>query len=364
MAFDTALHDVTAQVYRVEFAQATNDLTVVKLDGDGAATQTVRLSASQVTAIAALVGTETLDIAVGTTGLTVTVDRNFSLTTDILETAVDNVAAANADVTTFSATFAFDNTDGGISVAAITSLAALTSLDANGAGYNADTGVLRIAIDGDATANEIGFFGIAGVDIDGAGVNTAVTGQTTASTLTIVVDGETLGTITLGTIATSTTATAGGFLDINIGQGIVDNTFAANGGTTSFTFQIGTGVTANVDRVTFAIDTASTSALGINGADILDVANSQSAISTTATAIDSVNSFRATVGAAQNRLEFASSNLAASTENAEAARSQLLDLDIASEITNFTSKQVLMQAGVSMLAQANQLPENLLQLLR
>jgi flagellin len=363
VSFNTSDHDVDGQVYRVEFASATNDLSVIKLDGDGAATQTVRLSSTQTAAITALTGTDTLDIAVGTTGLTVSVDRNFSTATDILESTSNNVAAANADVTGFNATFAFNNTDGGISVAAITSLAALTALDANGAGYNSDTGVLRIGIDGDATANEVGLLALAGVNLS-AGVNTAVASLAAASTFDVTVDGEILGTVTMGAITSSTTATAGGFLEINIGQGIVDNNFTANGGSTSFTFQIGTGTTNNVDRVTFSINTASSSALGISGNDILSDTNSRTAITSIGTAIDSVNSFRANVGAAQNRLDFATSNLAASTENAEAARSQLLDLDIASEITNFTSKQVLMQAGVSMLAQANQLPQNLLQLLQ
>ncbi|MCC2665291.1 MAG: flagellin, partial [Geminicoccaceae bacterium] len=59
-----------------------------------------------------------------------------------------------------------------------------------------------------------------------------------------------------------------------------------------------------------------------------------------------------------------SENLSISIENAEAARSTLQDLDIAAEMTNFTSKQVLMQSGVAMLAQANQLPQNLLRLLQ
>ena len=81
-------------------------------------------------------------------------------------------------------------------------------------------------------------------------------------------------------------------------------------------------------------------------------------------AIDTLNQSRATIGAGQNRLEFASANLASSIENAEAARSTLMDLDIAAEITVFTSKQVLLQAGVAMLAQANQLPQNLLRLLQ
>ena len=79
-------------------------------------------------------------------------------------------------------------------------------------------------------------------------------------------------------------------------------------------------------------------------------------------AVDTLNTARATVGAAQNRLEFASDNLATTIENTEAARSSLLDLDVASEMTMFTSKQILVQSGVSMLAQANQMPQALLKL--
>jgi flagellin len=79
-------------------------------------------------------------------------------------------------------------------------------------------------------------------------------------------------------------------------------------------------------------------------------------------ALDTLNTARAVVGAAQNRLEFASDNLATSIENTEAARSSLLDLDVAKEMTMFTSKQILVQSGVSMLAQANQMPQSLLKL--
>ena len=71
---------------------------------------------------------------------------------------------------------------------------------------------------------------------------------------------------------------------------------------------------------------------------------------------------RALVGASQNRLNFASANIATTTENTEAARSNLMDLDIASEMSTFTSKQILVQAGVAMLAQANRTPEMLLKL--
>ena len=104
--------------------------------------------------------------------------------------------------------------------------------------------------------------------------------------------------------------------------------------------------------------------LALNGGDITDIANSNTASTAVSAAIDTLNTARAGIGAAQNRLEFASDNLASTIENSEAARSNLMDLDVASEMTNFTSKQILVQVGISMLAQANQLPSNLLTLFR
>jgi flagellin len=82
------------------------------------------------------------------------------------------------------------------------------------------------------------------------------------------------------------------------------------------------------------------------------------------TAIDTIATSRAKLGASQNRLEFAGANIATQMENAEAARSTLMDLDVAAEMSIFTSNQILQQAGVSMLAQANQMPQNLLRLFR
>ncbi|WP_372006136.1 flagellin [Tistrella mobilis] len=147
-----------------------------------------------------------------------------------------------------------------------------------------------------------------------------------------------------------------------------NNTFAAtvaNNASTTFTYKIGTGTTAAEDDMAFTLDSAAVAALSAGlAADTLDTrANAETAIDNIATAIDEVNERRAGIGANQNRLEFAAANLASSIENSEAARSELLDLDIASEMTSFTSKQILMQAGVSMLAQANQMPQNLLKLL-
>jgi flagellin len=140
---------------------------------------------------------------------------------------------------------------------------------------------------------------------------------------------------------------------------------AAYTGTTELdlTFKLGTG-TGTEDSLSFTLDSVNTSALGLTSQTIDTEGNANAALSAVNSAIDTLNEFRADVGAAQNRLEFASDNLNISIENQEAARSTLLDLDIAAEMTRFSSKQVLMQTGVAMLAQANQMPQNLLRLLQ
>ncbi len=134
-----------------------------------------------------------------------------------------------------------------------------------------------------------------------------------------------------------------------------------NATTTSFTFKVGTG-TKTYDSLTFSVNSSTASALALNATLITTAANADTASTAVSAAIDTLNQSRADVGAAQNRLTFASNNLATAIENAEAARSNLMDLDVAQEIATFTSKQILVQTGVAMLAQANQLPQNLLRL--
>ncbi len=129
----------------------------------------------------------------------------------------------------------------------------------------------------------------------------------------------------------------------------------------AFTFKVGTGATAN-DAISVSIDGIKATALGINGTDVTSTSNADAASTAISNAIDTLNETRANVGASQNRLEFAQANLATATENTEAARSSLIDLDVAAEMTRFTSQQILVQAGVSMMAQANQMPQNLLRL--
>lgn len=148
--------------------------------------------------------------------------------------------------------------------------------------------------------------------------------------------------------------------------------FGAVAGTTSaaatFDFQVGSGnsvLDAN-NSISITVAEGNFTALigGGAGSDLTLAANAAAASDEIDTAVQAVNTARADIGSSQNRIEFAQNNLAVSIENSEAARSVLLDVDVSAEITKFTSEQVLIQAGVSMLAQANQQPSLLLRLLQ
>ncbi|HWK29038.1 MAG TPA: flagellin [Solirubrobacter sp.] len=108
--------------------------------------------------------------------------------------------------------------------------------------------------------------------------------------------------------------------------------------------------------------TSITDAAGASAA--LDTGGSLAALSTIDSAIKNVSTARANFGAVQNRLEHRLNNLATYQENLTASESRIRDVDMAAEMTNFTKLNILQQAGVSMLAQANQAPQSVLSLLR
>ena len=103
--------------------------------------------------------------------------------------------------------------------------------------------------------------------------------------------------------------------------------------------------------------------MAIAASTVDTIANAQAAGTAVDAAIDLLLSARSTLGAQMSRFDFVSANLATSVENIDAARSTLMDVDVAAEMANYSSKQVVMQASVAMLAQANQMPQNLLKLL-
>lgn len=118
----------------------------------------------------------------------------------------------------------------------------------------------------------------------------------------------------------------------------------------------GSGGLANALSASVRIGGASTGSAG--------VAQVSAALTNITNAIDAVSNLRADFGALQNRLESAVRNMENVMENQSAARSRVLDADFARETANMTRTQILQQAGTAMLAQANQMPQNVLSLLR
>jgi len=140
---------------------------------------------------------------------------------------------------------------------------------------------------------------------------------------------------------------------------------------TSLTFQIGANTTAD-DTITIATtdmsqDTTITAVTSTSTA-LIDASATLGAIGTVIdnidAALDSVNDTRATYGATQSRFDAIITNLQVGVENQSAARSRIMDADFASETANMSRSQVLQQAGTAMVAQATQLPQQVLKLLQ
>ena len=208
-----------------------------------------------------------------------------------------------------------------------------------------------------------------------AGV-TSITGSGAAETYTIT-DGGT--DLTIADAAGNSVTIAGGSMaagaqtlridafDITI---TTSSAFAAAGldgadvvigGTGEVKFQ--TGANAG-ETMTLGIGNMTTSGLGIDALNATNSTNSSNAITVIDSAIKSVSDERAKLGASQNRLEHRIKNLDSTSENLQAAESRIRDVDLAKEMMEFTKNNILQQAATAMLAQANQQPNGVLQLLR
>ena len=130
---------------------------------------------------------------------------------------------------------------------------------------------------------------------------------------------------------------------------------------------VGTGATTNTFQVgansgdTLQITTSQVTTIG---GDILSVSTANTALADIDAKLDAINTDRATYGAAMSRFEMAIQNLQVSSENQSAARGRIIDADFAAETANMSRAQILQQAGTAMVAQANQLPQQVLQLLK
>ncbi len=110
--------------------------------------------------------------------------------------------------------------------------------------------------------------------------------------------------------------------------------------------------------------TAAATQTGITNLTVATAADASSAMDAIDTALTTVNSARGTLGAVQSRFENAITNIQVTAENLTAARGRIMDADFAAETANLSRAQILQSAGTAMVAQANQLPQQVLQLLK
>ena len=215
---------------------------------------------------------------------------------------------------------------------------------------------------------------------DGSGGFTAATTLAEATQFTLTVGSE-----------SQTVARAGdqgaGFNDVDGSQinfdelGIVTDTSGLTTGAKSFSVDDGNYMTIQVganndadhsaanpgateNRITFNLADATSEGLAIDGIDLDSLGDAQSAINSLDAAIQKVNDERSNIGALQNRFEYTSSNLMNSIQNNSASLSTIQDADFAIEAADLARNQILTQSSSAMLAQANQISQNVLGLLR
>ncbi len=131
----------------------------------------------------------------------------------------------------------------------------------------------------------------------------------------------------------------------------------------TYTFQLGNTNDVN-EQISITFSPLTTTGLGVSSIDISSLASAQEALNTIDTAVDTLNTEKANVGAIMNQISYHVANMSAMYENTRAAESTIKDADFAREMAEFTKYQIIVQSGIAMLAQANQLPQLILALMR
>lgn len=253
-----------------------------------------------------------------------------------------------------------------------TPVATVDDLVALGGVFDPATGMLALGSTSDGTAvtldavagisyavngGAVGASGAASADLVGAGPVTVDVYVDAAAGGQIL-----LGRVTLGDVAATGVGT--GALNVNVGAGLLTATDTGDIKGTYLTYKVGTGVAAGIDTLGVEIPAMTLTALGLENATINTQINADDAINLLGASLAVLNQGRANVGAQQMRLEAVFRSLGVVSENNEMAKSSLIDVDVASEITEITTNQAMMEASIAMLGRANQLPDILLELLR
>ena len=199
----------------------------------------------------------------------------------------------------------------------------------------------------------------AGLDIAGAG---AVTISKTLDTATANTDDTVTGTYT----GNLNSYKVGDSVNVKLAVGASGETALSNGSKALLlSFQVGADTTSE-NKISVTMDSMSAKSIGVDGIKVTgsDSTNADKAVDTISDAIKKVSKQRSALGAVQNRLEHTISNLDNVVENTTSAESRIRDTDMAEEMVSYSKNNILMQAGQSMLAQANQQNQGALSLLQ
>ena len=363
--------DVTEGMTDAEFAQALNGQTFTVQDDTGTDVEfTASVTGTTVTFTAGD-STNALTLSGGTN---IDVDGGYTIEAQQAAGAAKAAAADAPEKPDFSGANAltFDDANG-------------NGASADASGLNADA--IQAALDAAAAADPTVTGGNITIELNQAGdgyelkagnvvlgstgnaANNSIIGADNAGTdkelVFTTADGTALGKV----VVSATTGTAlTGEMDAPLDTGVAataagaDNNGAAGGGST-FTLQIG-DTADSYNQLTFTINSMTSTAIGVGSVDISTLKGAQNAIKTVKTAIDTVSTQRAELGAIQNRLEYTINNLDTSSENIQAANSRIRDTDMAKMMMEYTKVNVVTQSAQAMLAQANQQPQSVLQLLQ
>lgn len=222
------------------------------------------------------------------------------------------------------------------------------------------------------------------VNIESIKVYEPIAGATT-TTIEAVIDGEVYRnasvSTTLGSFNLTSVNNSNNILQFTIGSGNIDITASGSAEALQKSFESAFGIKNGGTGLAFQVGTSSTDNIGVQinstrtqdiyqdddgnytAIDISTASNAQQASDILDNAISTVTALRANIGALQSRFDYAAANIESAIQNQDAARSTYLDTDVAAESTAFAQAQVRLQASISVLAQANQLPQNLLKLI-
>ena len=231
-------------------------------------------------------------------------------------------------------------------------------------------GGLTVSSGASAAGNLDSQNGITAIDVSGAQASTSysVAVSTAGNGAITITDGTSTQTIS----ASALTGVQSEQLDFNTFgikltvNGVVNDTATATSSLatsalSTSSFQVGYENNAD-NNITFSLANMTTAGLTAD-VSVGTLSGAQTALTTIDTALDTLANARATIGSSQKRLGFATANLSSTIENLSAAESVIRDADMAFETVAFTKNQILLQAGTSMLAQANQSPQSVLSLL-